>query len=108
MPGLPMEVQHTWQLDKDNGEQLHMLRFQELYYGKQVYRHVVSGLNWLQHLLLSWKGRHITYTLTVGLYTKASQCGYPAGPKRIGMDKNTLHGGQIYGNKFGKMCKDIL
>lgn len=43
MPGLPMEVQHTRQPDKDNGEQLHILQFQELYYSKQVYRCLVSG-----------------------------------------------------------------
>ena len=48
------------------------------------------------------EGRH------VGLYTKASQCGYPTGPKKIGMYKNTLYGGQIYGNKFGNMYKGVL
>ena len=41
---LSTEVQHTQQLD--NGEQLRMLRFQEFDYGKQAYRHLVSGLNW--------------------------------------------------------------
>ena len=95
MPGLLRQVQHTGQLDKDSGEQLHMLQFQELYYGKQAYRHLVSGLNWLQHLLPSWKGRHVTYTLTLGLYTKTSKCGCLAGLKRVARTKIPYMGADI-------------
>lgn len=90
MPGLLIEEQHTRPLDRDNGEQLHVVQFQDSYYGKLVYRHLVNGLSWSQCPLPSWKGKYITYTLTVGLYTKASQCCYPAGPETIGMYRNTL------------------
>lgn len=45
MPSLLLDVQRTPQLDKDSEEQLHVLWFQELRYGKQAYRHLVTGLS---------------------------------------------------------------
>lgn len=39
------KCKHACQLNKDNGEKLPMLQFQELYCSTQMYRHLVSRLN---------------------------------------------------------------